>query len=119
MTLEPTTRDTPDGEDRPLVLLAIEPRSYAEAIGGTIAELRPGIDVIVAESRHLPEEGTLWTTAVVFCPAPRPQVLHPAVRWVQFAPYDEPEVVRVDGRAERFPGLGLWDLLDIVDRLAV
>ena len=119
MTMEQTTHEASSGDERPLVLLAIEPRSYAEAIGGTIAELRPGIDVIVAESRHLPEEGTLWTTAVVFCPAPRPQVLHPAVRWVQFAPYDEPEVVRVDGRAERFPGLGLRDLLGIVDRLAV
>ena len=107
-----------DDEERPLVLFALEPYSYTEAIGQTVAALRRHLEILVAEPQHLPAEGTLWAPAVVFCPFPRPETCHAAIRWVQFSPYEEPDVVRVDGRPERFPGLGLGDLLGIVDRLA-
>ncbi len=118
MTLEPTTRDASVGEGRPLVLLAVEPRSYAEAIGGAIAELRPGIDVLVVEPEDLPSEIERRAPALVLCGEERPDGCAKAVRWARFSPYEEPEVVRVDGVAERFPGLGLGHLLGIVDRLA-
>jgi hypothetical protein len=121
MTLEPPTRDTPDDEEDegPLVLLAIEPRSYAEAIGGVIAELRPEVDVVVVSPEELLSEMERRTPTLVLCGEDRPDGCAEAVRWAEFRPYEEPEVVRVDGRDERFPGLGLEDLLGLVDRLAV
>lgn len=121
MTMEPTARDTPDNEEGegPLVLLAIEPRSYVEAIGGAIAELRPGIDVLVVDPEDLVSEMERRAPALVLCGEERPGGCDEAVRWAEFRPYEEPEVVRVDGRAEHFPGLGLEDLLGLVDRLAV
>jgi|SRR3712207_4357549 len=118
MTLEPTTRGTSDGEDRPLVLLAIEPRSYAEAIGGTIAELRPEIDVLVVDTGDLALGMRLREPALVLCGEDRPDGCSEAVRWAEFRPYEEPEVVRIDGVPHTFPALGLGDLLGIVDRLA-
>src|SRR5215210_4752047 len=120
MTMEPTTRDTRDEEEeRPLVLLAIEPRSYAEAIGGVIAELRPWVDVLVVDPGDLVSEMGRRTPTLILCGEDRPDGCAEAVRWGRFSPYDEPEVVRVDGRDERFPGLDLEDLLGLVDRLAV
>jgi hypothetical protein len=118
MTMEPTLNDTSDGEGGPLVLLAIEPRSYAEAIGGAIAELRPGIDVLVVDPEDLVSEMERRAPALVLCGEDRPDGCDEAVRWARFSPYEEPEIIRVDGRAERFPGLELEDLLGLVDRLA-
>lgn len=42
---------------------------------------------------------------LVLCGEERPYGCDEAVRWAEFRPYEEPEVVWVDGRAERFPGL--------------
>ena len=119
MTMEPTSNDTSDGEGGPLVLLAIEPLSYAEAIGGAIAALRPGVDVLVVSPEDLVPEMERRAPALVLCGEERPDGCDEAVRWASFRPYEEPEVVRVDGRAERFPGLQLEDLIGLVDRLAV
>lgn len=117
MTMEAATdHDSEEDEGKPLVLFAIEPHSYAQAIGSTIAHLRPGLDVRFVKPEDLVAEMERRTPALVFCDGPRPEDCDAAVRWAQFSPYDEPEVVRVDGRAERFPGLGLEDLLEVVDR---
>jgi hypothetical protein len=113
-----TDRTGRDGGGRPLVLLAIEPRSYAQAIGGVMAEMRPGIDVLVVDPEDLVSEMERRAPALVFCGEDMPDGCDEAVRWARFSPYEEPEVVRVDGRPERFPGLNLEDLLGIVDRLA-
>jgi hypothetical protein len=103
---------------RPLVLFALEPRSYSEAIGQTVAALRPDFDILVVEPEDLVAEMERRVPALVFCGGPRPEHCDEAVRWARFRPYDEPEVVRLDGVAERFPGLGLGDIIGIVDRLA-
>ena len=101
----------------PLVLVALEPRSYSQAIGQAVSELRPGLGVAVVEPEDLPAEMEKRLPALVLCGEPRPEGLGAAVRWAQFSPYEEPEVVRVDGCPERLPGLGLEDLLDLVDRI--
>jgi hypothetical protein len=99
------------------LLLSLEPRSYAQAIGGAIAELRPGLEVAVVAPEDLLVEIRRKKPAIVLCGEPRPEGLGAAVRWAQFCPYEEPEVVRVDGLAEDLPGLDLEDLLGLVDRL--
>jgi len=100
------------------VLFALEPRSYAQAIGKVIAELRPGLEVLVVEPGDLVAEMERLGPSLVFCGEERPDGCEEAVRWAEFRPYDEAEVVRVDGREESFPDLGLEDLLGLVDRLA-
>jgi len=112
------TYRAPKPARRPLVLFALEPRSYAQAIGRTVAELRPGLEVLVVEPGDLVAEMERREPALVLCGEERPDGCAEAVRWAAFRPYEEPEVVRVDGRPETFPGLGLEDLLGIVDRLA-
>lgn len=119
MALEPTTHDTSGGEEMPIVLLAIEPHSYAQAIGSAIAHLRPELDVRVVAPGDLVTEVERSAPTLVLCGEDRPDGCSEAVRWAEFRPYDEPEVVRVDGQGESFPGLDLEDLLGIIDRLAV
>ena len=120
MAIEGTTTGCGEEVDgRPLVLIAVEPRSYAQAIGGAIAQLRPGVEVLALDPEDLPAEIGRRTPALVFCAEERPDGCDEAVRWARFSPYEEPEVVRIDGRPERFPGLELEDLLGLVDRLAV
>jgi hypothetical protein len=120
MAIEGTTTGRGGGGDgRPLVLIAVEPRSYAQAIGGAIAQMRPGVEVLALEPEDLAAELERRAPALVFCAEERPNGCDEAVRWARFSPYEEPEIVRIDGYAERFPGLGLGDLLGLVDRLAV
>jgi hypothetical protein len=98
------------------VLFALEPRSYSEAIGQTVAALRPDFDILVVEPEELVAEMERRVPALVFCGGPRPEHCDEAVRWARFRPYDEPDVVRVDGVAERFPGIDVEVLLGLVDR---
>ncbi len=103
--------------DPPLVLVALEPRVYADAIGRTVADLRPGLEVLVIDPDELPVGEELWAPGLVLCNRPRPEGCA-AAHWLEYRPYDEPDVVRVDGRAKRFPGLNFEGLLGLVDRLA-
>ena len=119
MTSTQTTTDNSRGGDgRPIVLFAIEPHSYAQAIGSTVGLLRPELDVRVVEPEDLVAEMERLAPSLVFCGEERPDGCAEAVRWAEFRPYDEPDVVRVDGRPESFPGLDLEDILELVDRLA-
>lgn len=104
--------------DAPLVLFAVRPRIYAETIGRVIADLRPGLEVLVVEPDGLPAEMGRRTPTLVLCSHPRPESSDDAVRWLEYRPYDDPEVVRVDGRDELLPGLRFEDLVGLVDRLA-
>ncbi len=107
-------------EEVPLVLFALRPRIYSEAIGRVVAALRPGLEVLVVEPEELPAEMGRKTPALVLCSHPRPEGLDDdaAVRWAEYRPYDDPEVVRVDGHDELLPGLRFEDLIGLVDRLA-
>lgn len=101
----------------PSVLFALEPRSYSQAIGQAISELRPGLGVAVVEPEDLPAEMEKRLPILVLSKEPRPEDLDAAVKWAQFSPYEEPEVVRVDGCPERLPSGGLEDLIGLVDRI--
>ena|SRR5918997_2262560 len=104
--------------DAPLVLFALRPRIYSDAIGRVIAELRPGLEVRVVEPEELLAEMKRGTPTLVLCSQPRPPSCDAAVHWLEYRPYDDPEVVRVDGRDEVLPGLRFEDLVGMVDRLA-
>ena len=105
--------------DAPLVLFALRPRVYSEVIGRVVAELRPGLEVVVVEPDNLPAEMGRRAPALVLCSQPRPEGRDAdAVRWAEYRPYDDPEVVCVDGHDELLPGLRFEDLIGLVDRLA-
>jgi hypothetical protein len=104
--------------DGPLVLLALRPRIYSEAIGRVIADLRPGLEVLVVEPDDLPAEMERKAPALVLCSHPRPEGSGDDVRWAEYRPYLDPEVIRVDGHDELLPGLRFEDLVGLVDRLA-
>ena len=119
MTMEMTTdRQHENGGGMPFFLVALEPLSYAEAIGEAVADLRPGLEVLMVRPEELPAEEDFWAPALVLCGLPRPVGCPSCVRWAEYRPYEDPDVVLVDGRAERIPGLQLEDLIGLVDRLA-
>ncbi len=108
-----------EGDGTPLVLVAIEPRSYAQAIGQTLAALRPSLGVRALEPEEVAAEAERLSPALVLCSAPCPDPRLPGTRWVEFKPYDEPETLRVDGRdvppRSDGSGMDLEDVLWIVD----
>ena len=53
--------------------------------------------------------------AVVFSSEPRPDGDNETARWAEYRPYDEPDVVRVDGVPHRLPGFDLVNVLWLVD----
>ena len=105
------------GEDAPLVLFALEPHSYGQAIGLTVSHLRPALDVRVVKPEDLFAEMRRRTPTLVFCDGLRPGGTDEGVRWVEYRPYDDPDLIRVDGRHHEYSGLDLEDLLGLVDRL--
>ena len=101
----------------PLVIFAIDPHSYGQALGMTISHLRPALDVRVIKPKDLVAEMKRRTPTLVFCNGPRPEGDDEDVRWVQYRPYDDPDLIRVDGHPHEFSGLDLKDVLGLVDRL--
>ena len=100
----------PDNDDRPKVLVAIEPRAYRYAIATVIGDLRPRADVRVVDPEVLAGEAERLGPHLVLCSQPEP-------RWVEFHPYaDEPKVrIRIGDRWSVLDDAGLEDLLAIVD----
>ena len=102
----------------PLVLFALEPRSYSEAIGLAVASLREEMQVTTIDPEKLPAVADFSAPAIVLSSRPMPDDHDGAVRWAEYRPYEDPDIIRVDGRAEHIPGFGLEDVLGLVDRLA-
>ena len=115
MIAETIDRGDAEGTIR-TVVFAVEPYSYAEALRETVSRLRPHLDVLAVASRAHLEATALPAASLVFCGDPRPENCRADVRWAQFRPHEEPDVIRMDGVAESFPGLGLEALLGLVDR---
>ena len=109
----------PTNESKPLVLVALEPRTYASVIGRVVADLRPGLSVQMVEADDVVAEAERLSAALVLCSAPCPDPHLPGTRWIEFRPYDEPETLRVDGRDVPIradgSGMDLEDVLWIVD----
>lgn len=104
--------------DRPVALVAVEPRAYASAIGEAIGRLRPGLDVRVVEPGDLAAEVLRLRPFLVFCSQARERSGRdggPA--WVEFYPYAAVSKVRIhaEGRCSTREDVDLDDLLSIVD----
>jgi len=101
----------------PLVLFALEPPVYSEAIAEAVALSRPKLEVLALDPGDLHAEVRRRRPRLVFAAGPRPEGLAVATRWAQYRPYEDPEVVRVDGVPYRSFALDLEDLLGLIDRI--
>ena len=108
----------PDNDDRPKVLVAIEPRAYRHSIGVIIGDLRPTLDVRVVEPEELVGEAERLGPQLVLCSQPEPRKRERFRSWVEFYPYaDEPKVrIRIEDRWSVLEDADLDDLIAIVDR---
>ncbi len=99
------------------VLVAIEPRSYREAIGQALQVLRPHVEVTVVDPEQLRATVARLDPELVF--AGRPGLLPLAGRaaWVEFRPYEDPPArICLAGRRWEMEEVELDDLLSLVDR---
>ncbi|QIN77375.1 hypothetical protein GBA65_01335 [Rubrobacter marinus] len=99
------------------VLLANAPRSYREVIASAVHDLRPNLDVFVAEPGEI--EGKMESLApdVVICSEVYPAVERGARAWIQLYPEGEQTaVVSVEGERVTLPNLEFFGLLSAVDR---
>ena len=99
------------------VFIAIEPRSYREAIGQALQASRPHVEVTVVDPEHS------WVTAARLDPdlvfADRPDLLPLMGRaaWVEFRPYEDPPArICSAGRRWEMKEVRLDDLLSLVDK---
>jgi len=101
-----------------VVVFAIEPRSYRQAMGAVIQASRPHVEVVVLEPGTLEAAVARLEPDLVFAARPEaPSSPDKPAAWVEFHPYDEPPArVRLAGRRWELGEVELEDLLSIVDR---
>lgn len=111
----------PDGrsqEGRTKILIAIEPRSYREAIARVLGALRPSHEVTVAEPAEIGQELARLDPELAVCAVPN--LFAPGERpaWVEFTPYEEPQArVCVGGQKREIPEVDLEDLISVIDEV--
>lgn len=100
-----------------LILLAIEPRSYRDAIGQTIQILHPRHEVVLIEPSAVKDEVIRLDPDLVI--AGQPNIVTPNGRpiWVEYRPYGKPSAkVCIDGKYSELDEVELSDLLSVVDQ---
>jgi hypothetical protein len=99
------------------VIVAIEPRSYREAIGENVRALRPRIEVYIIDPEVLERWVGRLDPELIF--AHQPNILTSTGRsaWVEFRPYEDPAArVCLGGRQWELEEVDLEDLLSLVDQ---
>ena len=98
------------------VLIAVQPRSYREAIGEALRGLRPHLMVAIVEPEDLFVEVGQFEPELVF--ADQPDTLQSAGgrSWVEFRPYEEPPAkITLGGSLRELKEIDLPELLAVVD----
>jgi len=105
-----------DGDLRPRVLLANEPRSYREAIAHVLRALRPGLEVDETDQASLDRELSRGVPQLVICSRATPAVRGNAPAWIELYTDEGPlsSVVIGDERST-VPEMELDDIIRIVD----
>jgi len=103
-------------DEKVQVIVAIEPRSYRQAIGQAIQALRPHVEVIILEPGTLRAGVTRLNPELVFAACPDTFVPTARSAWVQFRPYEEPPArICLGGRSWELEEVELDNLLSLVD----
>lgn len=101
---------------RKLILVALEPRLFSEAIGDAIQNLRPNLEVEVVEPDDLASEVERQNPPLVLCGGPEPEDGPDGLVWIEYRPHDDARAI-IYARGQRLD-LGvakLTDLISIVD----
>ena len=72
------------------VVMAAEPRVYREAIGETIKDLKPHIEVAIVDPEDLKRAVSNLDPELVICSQPDTFTPEGRPAWIEFRPYDEP-----------------------------
>ncbi len=97
------------------IVLALEPRSYREAIGIAIRGLRPHVEVAIVEPGVLASEVRRLGPELVICGEPDTVTPSGRIGWVEYRPYDGYAELSLDGKRSKLADVHLDDLLSIVD----
>ena len=98
------------------VIVAIEPRTYRQAIGQAIQVLRPHLEVVVLEPGTLRAGVERLEPELVFASQPATFIPTGRSAWVEFLPYEKPPVrICLAGRRWELEAVELDDLLSVVD----
>lgn len=95
--------------------MAVEPRSYREAIGSAIRGLRPHVEVVIVEPGALTPEVLRLDPDLVICGQPNTASPDARSAWLEYRPYDERAELCLDGKRSKLADVQLDDLLSIVD----
>lgn len=99
------------------ILVALEPRSYNQAIGEAIAALRPTLSVHVVDSEDLVQETAWLMPRLVLCSRKKHPIAPEETAWIEYRfPEYEPPTVLVNGQSEESPILDLNDIVSLIDR---
>lgn len=111
------TPSTDLGARKLRILLANAPRSYRETLALAICELRPGIEVEIAEPADLDSSIRWFVPDMVVCSEATDVVRSSVPVWVELYPeHGSRSVASIFGRKEEYAEIQLPDLLSIVDR---
>lgn len=101
-----------------VVVFAIEPRAYRQAMGEALRSMRPHLEVVVLEPDTLDSGVARLEPDLVFAARPEdPSSPGGPAAWVEFRPYEEPPAkVRLAGSRWELREVEFEDLLSIVDR---
>lgn len=103
-------------EHHPKTLVALEPRSYRSAIGLAMQAARPGLDVEIVDPDDLCSEVTRLNALLVLCSKLGPDIPRDQPAWIEYRPYDEPNMLRVNGKLlDLGRSVELTDLLTVID----
>ena len=101
------------------VLLANEPRSYRESIAAVFRQLRPELDVEVAEPEDLESSVSRSPPDVAICSRVTGEVQDLVPVWVELYPGHSARSVAFErGERTEYAEIQLGDLLSVLDRAA-
>ncbi len=100
------------------VLLANEPRVYREAMASAFRRLRPGAEIVVAESDELDEQiRDLKPHLVMYSHPAWSFEEHPLPHVLLYPEGESKALVNIDGQRMTIVGVELEDLLLVIDRV--
>ena len=104
------------GYAQPTVIVALGLRSYSEAVGSVIQELRPHLWVEVVDPGSIEQETERLAPKIVLCSLPKPTTLGSKCAWIEYRPYEQPTVLTVNGEQQEMgKPVELTDLVAVID----
>jgi hypothetical protein len=98
------------------VMVANSLRSYRQAISATLKELRPNLQIFIAEPEDLDEEFRRLSPHFVVCSRVTELVEREALGWIELYPEHAPQsVVNLCGQRSVYPQMDLEALLSVLD----